>query len=161
MYNCIYYGFPRNKLKIPGKFLQQKLLGTISNTGHFKCHWLFIFSIFLIRIIWRIHYCAIITSPALGFFSKYQFVAFHVLLKRSNSTQKWKCSDWKFKNNFWNLKQIMIITVRNTILMSAVGFHGKSRFTFPGIWEIKNLFPGNPGIPDENFCFISIKISNI
>ena len=40
------------------------------------------------------------------------------------------------------------------------GFHGKSRFTFPGIRKIQNLFPGIPGISAENFYFICIKISN-
>ena len=38
----------------------------------------------------------------------------------------------------------------------ALEFHGKSRFTFFGIREIKNLFPGIPGIPAGNFYIIYI-----
>ena len=40
--------------------------------------------------------------------------------------------------------------------MLTVGFYGKSRFTFPGIRIIKNLFPGIPEISGGNFYFIYI-----
>ena len=41
--------------------------------------------------------------------------------------------------------------------MFVLGFHGKSRFTFLGIREIKNLFPESQKFPREIFILFIFK----